>query len=305
MERQSASSVLLVRPAAFAFNAEAAESNAFAGASADSDLQRKALAEFDGLAGRLAGAGIEVLVLDDSADPAKPDAIFPNNWFSTHADGTLVLYPMATAARRLERRPDELREILARAGFEVRRVVDLTGHEADQRFLEGTGSLVLDRPRKRAFANFSPRTNGDVIADFDAKLGYSTRAFEATDRSGRPIYHTNVLLSLGNRFAALCLEAVVPEHRDALVAEIENSGRTIVELSFDQLRSFGCNMLELQGKDGPVIALSQRALSNLEPGQLRTLESFGELVAADIPTIESVGGGSVRCMIAEVHLPRR
>jgi hypothetical protein len=304
MDSQSASAVLLVRPAAFGFNPEAARSNVFAHASADSDIEAKALAEFDLLAARLSDAGVGVLVLDDTPGPPKPDAVFPNNWVSFHTDGTMVLYPMATAPRRLERRADAVRALVERSGFSVSRVVDLSGHEAAGQFLEGTGSLVLDRPRRRAFANLSPRTDANVIEDFDRQLGYSTFVFDARDPGGRPIYHTNVLLSLGSRFAVLCLEAVAPEHRDSLVAEIEESGRTIVEMSFAQLRRFGCNLLELQGTSGPVIALSQKALSNLRPEQVGALESFGELMAVDIPTIEAVGGGSVRCMIAEVYLPR-
>jgi hypothetical protein len=305
MEVHSAKTVLFVRPACFGFNAEAAQSNVFAHASADFDLQAKALAEFDGLARGLSDAGIEVLTLEDTPAPAKPDAVFPNNWFTTHADGTLVLYPMATAPRRLERRVADVRALVENHGFEVRRIVDLSAHEAERRFLEGTGSLLLDRPRNRAFASLSQRTDPEVIADFDSQLGYSTFVFDARDPGGRPIYHTNVLLSLGTSFAVLCLQAVAHEHRDALVAQLEESGRTIVELSFAQLRRFGCNVLELQGKDGPVIAMSAKALANLKPDQISALEKFGEILAADIPTIEAVGGGSVRCMIAEIHLPRR
>jgi hypothetical protein len=305
MEPQPASAVLLVRPAAFGFNAEAAETNVFSHSSADPELRAKAQAEFDELARQLSGTGVGVLILDDTAEPPKPDAVFPNNWFSTHADGTIVLYPMSTPPRRLERRADDLRSLLERNGFRTARLVDLSRHERDGRFLEGTGSLVLDRPRRRAYANLSSRTHTDVIADFDRQLGYSTVVFDARDPGGRPIYHTNVVLSLGTGFAVACLEAVAAEHRDRLVGELEESGRTIIELSFAQLRRFGCNLLELQGKDGPVIALSQKALTNLRPEQVRLLESFGELVAVDIPMIEAVGGGSVRCMIAEIHLPRR
>jgi hypothetical protein len=303
MESQAAGTVLLVRPAAFGFNAEAAESNVFSHASSDPDFERRAAAEFESVAARLSDAGVDVVILDDTRDPAKPDAVFPNNWFSTHADGTLVLYPMATAPRRLERRVDELRALLAGNGFGISRIVDLTNHEQQGRYLEGTGSLVLDRPRRRAYANFSSRTHPDVIADFDRDLGYSSFLFEARDPGGRPIYHTNVLLSLGTKFAVLCREAVAPDHRDALVGDIEGSGRTIVELTFAQLRRFGCNLLELRGQKGPLIALSQKALSNLQREQLLALESFGNLVAVDIPTIEAVGGGSIRCMIAEIHLP--
>jgi len=297
----SSGTILMVRPARFGFHAEAAQSNAFAQEGADAG---DALREFDGVVGALDDAGVEVLVLEDSPDPAKPDAIFPNNWVSFDADGTIVLYPMATAARRPERRPDALAELLDAAGFQVRRTVDLSAHEDHGRFLEGTGSLVLDRPRRAAYANRSIRTDGAVIAEFDRALGYSTFLFDAFDRSGRPIYHTNVLLSLGAGFALLCLEAVAPTDRAPLTERIEASGRTIVEVDYDQLRRFACNAIELQGRDGPVIALSTTARASLRADQLRQLEGFGDLVEAAIPTIESVGGGSVRCMIADVHLPR-
>lgn len=307
MEPQSASTVLLVRPAAFGFNAEAAQSNVFSRASSEPEFAQRALAEFEGLARKLSDAGVEVLILDDTAEPPKPDAVFPNNWMSTHADGTLVLYPMATAPRRLERqRLDEVRDLLGRQGFTVGRVIDLSGNERDGRFLEGTGSLVLDRPRRRAYANRSPRTDSQVIAQFDRALDHSTLVFDARDPGGRPIYHTNVLLSLGTRFAALCVEAVAPEDRRPLIDDVEASGRSIVELTFAQLRRFGCNLLELRNRDGEtLIALSAKARANLSPDQISRLEELGgELVDADIPTIEAVGGGSVRCMIAEIHLPR-
>jgi hypothetical protein len=306
MEPHSASAVLLVRPAAFGFNADAARSNVFSHASKEPDFAARAGAEFERLARILDDKGIEVLVLDDSVEPQKPDAVFPNNWFSTHADGTMVLYPMATAPRRLERRADDVRAIVERAGFDVRRLVDLSEHEGRDRFLEGTGSLVLDRARRRSYANPSPRTDPDVVAEFDRQLGYSTLLFDARDPGGRPIYHTNVLLSLGTRFAVLCLDAVAPEERARLAADIEESGRTIVELSFAQLRHFGCNLLELRNKEGEtLLALSSAAKEKLRPDQVRQLEQLGgELIDVPIPTIEAVGGGSVRCMIAEIHLPR-
>jgi hypothetical protein len=301
-ESQASGTVLMVRPAGFGFHAEAAQSNAFASSAGD---PASALREFDGLAEALDRAGVEVLVLDDSADPAKPDAVFPNNWVSFHPDGTIVTYPMATAARRLERNVDGLLALLSSNEFDVRQVIDLAFHEQNGHFLEGTGSLVLDRPARRAYACLSPRTDAAVIADFDDRLDFSTLLFDARDRSGKPIYHTNVLLSLGTRFAILCPDVVAPEYREVLTGEIETGGRTLVEVDYDQMRRFACNAIELRGSGGPVIALSSVARASFRPDQLRLLESFGALVEADIPTIETIGGGSVRCMIADVHLPRR
>jgi hypothetical protein len=304
-EAQSSNSVLLVRPASFGFHAEAAESNAFATASNDPDVASAALREFDALARRLDRSGVEVLILEDRADPRSPDSIFPNNWVSFHADGTVVVYPMATRARRLERHIGGLTSLLESSGFEIGRLVDLSFHERHGHFLEGTGSLVLDRPQRRAFAGLSPRTDAVVIADFDDRLDYSTLLFDAHDAAGRPIYHTNVALGLGTDFAILCADALDAQYRPVLVDEIEANGRTLILVDFEQLRQFACNAIELRGRSGPVIALSSAARSSLRPDQLRLLERFGELVEVDIPTIEAVGGGSVRCMIADIHLPRR
>lgn len=301
-DAQTSGTVLMVRPKSFGFHAEAARSNVFASDS-NADLDA-AVREFDGVVDALTKAGVEVLLLDDSADPAKPDAVFPNNWVTFHADGTMVLYPMANEARRLERNPEALTRLLQSEGFEIRQVIDLSFHERHGHFLEGTGSLVLDRVRRRAFANLSPRTDAAVIADFDDRLDYSTLIFDARDRSGRPIYHTNVALSFGARFAMLCTEAIASDFRELLIGEIEADGRTLIEVEYEQMRQFACNLIELRGRDGPVIALSSAALRSYRPDQRRVLEGFGELVEADIPTIEAVGGGSVRCMITDIHLPR-
>ncbi len=304
-EPQTSNAVLLVRPASFGFHAEAARSNAFANRSSDTGLTTRAAAEFEGLAERLIDSGVEVLILEDSAEPAKPDAIFPNNWVSFHADGTMALYPMATEARRLERNAEGLKAVLDASGFDVRQVIDLSFHERHGHFLEGTGSLILDRPRRRAYANLSPRTDAAVIADFDDRLDYSTFVFDARDRSDRQIYHTNVMLSLGTRFAVLCTDAVSPEYREVLISELDRTDRTLIEVDYDQMKRFACNLIELRGRAGsPVITLSSVARRSFRPDQLRQLESFGELAEADIPTIETVGGGSVRCMIADIHLPR-
>jgi hypothetical protein len=291
----------MVRPASFGFHAEAAESNVFAHAGGDAG---SALREFDAAVEALEAAGVQVLILEDTPHPAKPDAIFPNNWVTFHADGTMVLYPMATAARRLERNPEALISLLEANGFDVRRVVDLSFHEKHGHFLEGTGSLVLDRPARRAYANLSPRTDATVIADFDDRLDYSTLLFDAHDRSGRAIYHTNVAMSFGAEFAVLCTEAIAPEYLEILIGEIETGERALIEVDYEQMRQFACNLIELKGRSGPVIALSSAARRSYRPEQLRAMERFGELIEADIPTIEAVGGGSLRCMITDIHLPR-
>lgn len=294
----------MVRPAAFGFNPEAALSNAFASA-ADGDVAKAALAEFDGLASALENAGIEVLILEDRADPGKPDAVFPNNWVSFRADGTMVIYPMATGPRRLERRAADVEELVRAHGLEVRRTVDLSGLEDRGHYLEGTGSMILDRPLGRAFAALGPRTSIEALAAYGDATGEEVITFDCADRSGRPIYHTNVMLSLGERFAVLCPDAIEAVDRERVIAAIEASGREMIAVGFDEMERFACNILALRGREGPVIALSATALASLSHDARERLERHGELVAAPIPTIERVGGGSVRCMIADVHLPRR
>lgn len=304
-DSQASDAVLMVRPVAFGFNPETATTNVFAAAAA-SECAQAALAEFDRAAGRLSAAGVEVVVLEDSPGPAKPDAVFPNNWVSFHADGTMVLYPMAAETRRLERRVEALLELLSARGFDPGKLIDLSAHEQTGRFLEGTGSLVLDRPRRRAYAALGPRTDGEALAEFDRRLGYSTFTFDAADAKGRPIYHTNVLLSLGSRFAMLCAEVIPPDQRQALIEDIEGSGRNIIRVNYRQLRNFACNVIELRSVRGePLVALSAAANASLRPDQLSALEQLGgKLVDIAIPTIEAVGGGSLRCMIADIHLPR-
>ena len=306
-DRQTSNAVLMVRPASFAFNAETAASNAFARCAEATDIRTQVHAEFDGVVRRLLDAGVDTLVLDDSAHPVKPDAIFPNNWVSFHGDGTMVLYPMAATTRRLERQPGRVCELLVAKGFTVSRTINLSLQEERGHFVEGTGSLVLDRPRRRAYANLSPRTHPEAVAEFATRLGFSTFLFDAADPAGQPIYHTNVVMSLGTRFALLCLDAVPGPRRQLLIDDIEASGRTVIPVTFDQVQHFACNVIELENGHGDLlIALSSTALASLRGNQTALLETLsGELIDADIPTIESVGGGGVRCMIADIHLPRR
>jgi hypothetical protein len=306
-EPQSAAAVLMVRPAHFAFNPETAPSNAFQSApeavlgTGGAQSQTLALREFDRLATQLQRAGVEVIVGDDSPSPIKPDAIFPNNWVSFHHDGTAVLYPMLAPNRRLERREELLRRV-SRSGYPITRTVDLSHRETTGQFLEGTGSLVLDRPGRVAYACLSPRTDLDVLGEFAQLLDYELVTFEACDAAGQAIYHTNVLMAIGAGFAVICSASLAAVQRDAVVEALRASGHELVDISLAQMNRFAGNLLALAPPGGDVIALSQGAWDSLDPSQRQVLERHGGVVAADIPTIERLGGGGVRCMLAEIHL---
>jgi hypothetical protein len=296
----------MVRPAAFGANPETAATNAFQAAGIfGADLRDEARAESDALAATLDAAGVEVLVLDDTPEPVKPDACFPNNWLSLHHDGTAVLYPMLAPSRRRERREEAL-ELVSRCGFVVRRVVDLTHFEAQSAFLEGTGSLVLDHVARVAYACRSPRTHAAPLAAFARELGYAPHAFDATGPAGEAVYHTNVVMSVGEGFAVACLEAVADEaERRRLRESLQAAGREVLELDRAAMNAFDGNLLQLATRTGGrVIALSTTALAGLGAGLRSRLERYGELVAVPVPVIERYGGGSVRCMLAEVFLPR-
>jgi hypothetical protein len=304
-EAQTADAVLMIRPARFGANPETADSNRFQQAGAGPGDIAAALREFDGLVRRLGDAGVEVIVATDSPEPEKPDACFPNNWVSFHADGSVVLYPMMAPSRRAERRRDPVADV-ERAGFRVTRTFDLSGLEARGEYLEGTGSLVLDRRNRTAFACRSPRTTSAALAEFSAALGYRVVAFDALGPDARPAYHTNVLMAIGERFAVLCA-AAIPDaaRRAAVVAELKRAGREVIGIGVSEMQGFAGNLLALRARDGgPLIAMSDAALRALAAEARRRLERHGAIVAAPIPTIERLGGGSVRCMIAEVFLPR-
>ena len=303
---QCASTVLMVRPAAFGANPETAASNAFQSASVTTPAERDAaLAEFDAVAEALDRGGIEVIVVDDLPEPPKPDAVFPNNWLSLHHDGTAVLYPMLSPLRRRERRRDVIAAVEAR-GFAVRRVLDLTAWESSELFLEGTGSMVLDHAARIAYACLSPRTHERPLARFATELGYATHAFRASGPRGEDVYHTNVLMCVGEGFATACLEAVVdPVERRRLADSLSAGGHDLVELDRAQMDAFAGNMLALRSAQGvPVVAMSTTAWNALDAGQRESLGRHGELLTAALPTLERHGGGSLRCMLAEVFLPR-
>ncbi len=309
MNPQSASSVILVRPYGFAYDPETAATNDFQEQLSGADVQRLAAEEFDHLLDTLRSCGIGITVLDPF-DPKAPNAVFPNNWFSTHADGTVVLYPMRTPSRRAERDPD-LASVLGREGFRTRQVMDLSAWEHHDLILEGTGSLVLDRVNKRAFACLSPRTTENALNAWCEQLGYTPIAFTATMDgriNGIPVYHTNVVMNLGRKYAVVCFDAMpYPADRQEVEEELAKSGREIIAISIVQLYKYVGNMLELRGvrKGRPqsYTFLSETAFHALRPHQRVALERHTQLVPVPIPTIEAVGGGSIRCMLAENFLP--
>lgn len=304
---QAASAVLMVRPAAFGWNPETSGSNTFqAIAPANGrDAAQRAVAEFDALATALTGAGVTVHAFADRDDPSCPDAVFPNNWVSFHADGSVVLYPMLARSRRLERRLDVLDGLAQRGACRIERLLDLTRYELQGRYLEGTGSIVFDHLARIAYACLSPRTDAVVLDELCAGLGYTPVTFTATDRAGVPVYHTNVALSIGTGYALLCAEAVPAWQRGALLERLAAHDRRVLTLDHVQMAAFAGNVLELRGAGrARVLAGSQRAFGSLAPAVRETLEACTDrIVAVPVPTIEELGGGSVRCMLAEVFLP--
>jgi hypothetical protein len=307
MSSQISGAILMVRPRHFGFNAETASTNAFQQAGGSDTAAAQALAEFDALAAALAAEGVAVCVAQDS-DPPKPDAIFPNNWVSFHADGTVVLYPMQAVSRRAERRESVIETVARETGFQVRRTLDLTHHEKDGRFLEGTGSLVLDHVSRVAYACRSPRTDADVAREWAAALGYSLELFTATDARGTPIYHTNVLMNVGSRAAVVAHDNIAAADRERVAERLHASGRDVVAISDAEMNAFAGNMLEVGSWDEHlgdfrILVMSRSARRALEPAKYARLSaSVDSVVAAPIETIERHGGGSVRCMLAEVFL---
>lgn len=299
-----AGSVAIVRVRHFGANPETAASNAFQLARDEPRAVERALREQASLAALLEAAGVNVVWLEPPASSRSPDGIFPNNWFSTHEDGRLVLYPMEAPSRRSEQMPD-LAVQLHGNGFRVNQTLDLTAHVRGNRFLEGTGSLVLDRRARVAYACVSSRTDERLAAEWTEALGYRLCVFPAIDASGRAIYHTNVMMSLGAGLAIVCLDAIPGRaDRERLQRSLEGCGLELLVISLEQMRAFAGNQLFLQGRDGPLVALSATANAALSAPQQALLERHAARCVADIATIERHGGGSVRCMLAEIFLPR-
>jgi len=313
---QVATSVILIRPTGFGYDPETAATNSFQQKDTDPEVRVRAAYEFDGLLEALRASGIGITVLDPR-DKSAPNGVFPNNWFSTHADGTLVLYPMRTTSRRAERDP-EMARTLQVEGFHTRQTLDLSGWEHKGLFLEGTGSLVLDRTGRKAFACLSERTTENALNAWCEQLGYTPIAFTATVSGyikAEHVYHTNVVMSIGERFAVVCFDAMpYPAERQEVDEELRRSGKEVIPITLEQMHAFVGNMIQLRAversskiterssSDGTFIFLSETAFNALYPEQRLQLQTHGQLVPVAVPTIEAVGGGSVRCMIAENFL---
>ena len=307
MQSQATSRILMIRPVRFGFNEQTAGSNAFQNvklaAQTKEVAQDDALREFDEMVHQLQALGVDVTVYDDSPDPYTPDSIFPNNWVSFHASGTVVLYPMQAENRRPERRPDIINDLAER--FHVAKIVDLTHYEQEGKFLEGTGSMVLDRMHKVAFACLSPRTHPDVLAEFSRRTGYRTVTFHAADAAGTAVYHTNVVMCIAETFAIVCLASITdPDQRLMVRQELEGLNKRIIDISLDQMACFAGNTLQVLTQKGQkLLLMSTRAFESLTPKQIDLLDDYVTLFHFDLSTIEGHGGGSARCMMAEVHLP--
>ena len=297
---QTTAKLLMVRPANFAFNEQTAENNYFQQKSDQTQVAEKALAEFDALVKLLKANDVDVVVVQDTPEPWTPDSIFPNNWFSSHFGGELVLYPIYAENRRLERKEHVLN--LLKRGFNHNKVVDLTHWEEEGEFLEGTGSMVLDRRKHIAYCCRSARTSEKVLSEFCSVMNYQPIVFDAFDKNGNQIYHTNVIMNIGMQVAVICLESIKDENeRKKIVSHLTATGKIIVDISLEEVDSFVGNMLEVRSRNGtPITVMSSAAHNALTYEQENTISTFSKIISSDLQTIEKNGGGSARCMIAEI-----
>jgi hypothetical protein len=300
---QTTSHLLMIQPVQFEFNPETAVNNAFQVAGSEDAAQERAVVEFDGFVQLLRKEGVDVTVVRDSPEPHTPDSIFPNNWISFHEDGTVCLYPMFAPNRRKERKPDVL-EIIEK-NFQVRKTVDFTYYEQNDLFLEGTGSMVLDRDKKIAYACLSPRTSKKVLQVFCDQMGYQAVSFHSVDGQGQAIYHTNVMMCVADRYIVICLDSLSQrEEKEEVVAAIRNSGKDLVDITPEQMNHFAGNMLQVENnKKQKLLVMSTQAFESLTAKQIKKLSSYNRIIHSGLSTIETNGGGSARCMMAEIHLP--
>ena len=310
MANQTTSCILMVSPDSFGYNVQTAGSNSFQNKPEyDNDtLRKKALEEFKGMTKKLTSEGIDVLVLSNDTEYYVPDAVFPNNWFATYEDGTVMLFPMLSENRRLERSKDTITEVMESSGFAINRYIDYSEYERQGLILEGTGSLVLDRKNNTVYAIESERTNSILFERYcnEMNIPESNRVFfHANDEQGNPIYHTNVIMSVGDGFAVICSECIESRERNEVLSKLRYSGLEVIDITYNQLKNFCGNILNVKSVNGEsLIVLSASAMWNFDDNQVKALQKYGRLVEVNINTIESVGGGSARCMIAEIFLPK-
>ena len=308
IKRQTTSNILMVRPANFGFNEETAQNNAFQ--TKDDTvphtlIRDKAQAEFDKFVEALRQRSVNVIVAEDSPLPVKADAVFPNNWVTTHVDGTMILYPMFAKVRRLER--DENIVQLIENQFVINKKIHLEHYESIQQYLEGTGSMILDRENELAYACLSERTNIKLLDEFCDIMGYKRVAFRAVDSKGKDIYHTNVMMALGETFVVICLDTVTDEEeRMNLIKHFDSTNKEIIEISFKQMMKFAGNMLQVRNDQGETfLVMSEQAYYSLDPAQVNHIQRHTQIIFSDIKTIEYYGGGSARCMMAEIFLDKK
>lgn len=306
---QTTDTVLMIEPIAFGYNAETAENNYFQVEQKGSDIQEKALQEFNAFVEKLRSKGINVITVRDTLEPHTPDSIFPNNWVSFHNDGKVVLYPMFAQNRRVERRNDIL-ETIKNKGFDVEEVDDWSSSETENKFLEGTGSMIFDHDHKIAYGSVSLRLDEKLFREFCEKYGFTPVVFHSFQTVGSerlPIYHTNVMMCVADQFVVICLDCIDDElERSKVIETIKNSGKEIIEISEEQMQQFTGNMLQVQNKDGQkFLVMSETAYRSLTPEQISNIEKYCEIIYSDLHTIEVNGGGSARCMLAEVFLPKK
>ncbi len=303
--------LLMIKPLHFRGNEQTAINNFYQNEQkiTSEEAQHKALVEFENFVDKLRQAGVEVIVMLDNDEHDTPDSIFPNNWISFHAEGAVALYPMFAENRRFERREDII-EYLELQGLSVDKRIDFTPWEKENKFLEGTGSLVLDRENRIAYAALSDRTHQDVIEDFKEKLGYEVVTFhsnQTVDVKRAPVYHTNVMMAMGDQFCVVCMGSIDDEaEKNEVILSLTTSGKQIIEISESQMGKFAGNMLQVKNKNGEtVLVMSEQAAKSLNEEQIGDLQKFNDhIISSPLDTIEALGGGSARCMMAEVFLPR-
>lgn len=302
---QTTPHLLMIRPVAFGLNLQTARSNAFQNTNApQNNVQEKALAEFDAFVAILRAHDIDVTVIDDTLEPHTPDSIFPNNWISFHKEGSVFLYPMQAENRRLERR-DDIIDRLSEV-FDIREINDLSATENNGEYLEGTGSMVLDREHKIAYACLSIRTQRKVLDIFCKETGYTSFTFHAVDENGMAIYHTNVMMCVGDKFVVVCLDSIRDlTEKELIIKRFEETGKEIIEISLAQMNQFAGNMLQVLNKKGQsFLIMSKSAHDSLNNSQIAQINKYTQILSSPIPTIEENGGGSARCMMADIHLSK-